>query len=148
MPKKELPKQFMSEKGAAAPFSTVNQIGNHFHFSGTIPELDENKKLVSADLESQTREVIEKIKKALSKLGLSPKDLFEVLIVFIGKDEEYALINKIYSQFLTEEGVEEKPNRMCYGVSWIPFGALVEIKFSAVRQPDEDGFISRPAGEQ
>lgn len=133
MPKKQIPEIF-KDPNSKLPYSAVNQIGNHFHFSGQIPNLDENKKLTSSDLAEQTREVLAKIKDMLDKCGLKANDMFDVIILFIGEADAYQTVNQVYAAWLEEEGAEDKPNRVAYGVAWLPFGASVEIKFNAVKQ--------------
>lgn len=132
MPKKQIPEGFKNPSGAL--FSPVLQIGNHFHFSGLVPNLDENKKPISTDLADQTREVLTKIKDGLSKCGLKPDDLFDVTISFIGQADEYNTINQVYADFLKTEDIEDPPIRFATAAAWLPFGVLVEFKVIAVKQ--------------
>jgi len=133
MPKKIIPEAFKGLNGGL-PYSEVIQVGNHFHFAGMVPNLDENKKLVSSDLAEQTREVLAKMKDKLAKCGLAPSDLLDVTIAFIGKGDEYKIINQEYSAWLKEENAGDKPIRFATAAAWLPFDALVEFKPIAVKQ--------------
>jgi 2-iminobutanoate/2-iminopropanoate deaminase len=133
MPKKQIP-EGLENPDSNVPFSSVLQIGNHFHLSGFVPAIGDDKKPISPDLADQTREVLAKIKNALTKCGLTPNDLFDITIIFLGSNDAYQAINQVYSAWLKDEGVEYKPIRFAYGVSWIPFDASVEIKAVAVKQ--------------
>ncbi len=128
MPKKQLP----IAADNSLPFSPVVQIGNHFHFSGTVPNLGEDKKPISGTLALQTEEVLAKMKKSLSDCGLSFNDLFHVTIMLSGSMDGYNEVNKIYSEALKE--VEIKPARKAFAVAGLPFGALIEIEYEAVKQ--------------
>lgn len=130
MPKKQIP---FEPEVSGLPFSPVVQIGNHFHFSGTLPAI-KDKKPVSQTLVEQTREVLEKMKAMLEKCGLSLNDIFHATIMLSGNMDGYDEVNAIYSETLKEAGAEIMPARKAFAVAGLPFGALIEIEYEAVKQ--------------
>jgi len=131
MPKKETVSSLLG--GNELPYSPVVKIGNHFHFSGVVPKLDHEHKLVSPDdIAEQTKQVLEKIAVLLKACGLAPKDVYSATVMLSGSMQYFALVNKLYSEFFAE--AEIKPRRKAFAVAGLPFDAMIEIEFDAVKQ--------------
>lgn len=129
MPKKTRP---FEVENPNLPYSPVVQIGNHFHFSGVVPKLGADNKPEAPTARLQAAEILWKMKSLLEKCGLTFNDLFHVTIMLSGSMEGYKSVNEEYSTALKD--VEIKPARKCFAVAGLPFGALVEIEFEAVKQ--------------
>lgn len=113
-------------------YSPVVQIGNHFHFSGVLPLLGTDNKPFSTTARQQALEILLKMEVLLKQCGLAFNDLFHATIMLNGSMDAYKEVNKVYSEALKD--VEIKPARKCFAVAGLPFGALVEIEFEAVKQ--------------
>ena len=87
-------------------------------------------------LEDQTREVLGKMRKLLTDCGLSFDHVFDVMILLHGGIDEkrYARVNEVYVEEMKADGVQDMPDRALFGVSSLPFGAEIEIKFKAVKE--------------
>ena len=129
MPKKEIPENAQS---TSMLYSPVVKIGNHFHFSGIIPDLDKGTTMITKSFIDQTNEVLNKMKKALKDCGLSFNDIFHVTVLLSGSMENFPQMNESYALAMNE--VEIKPARKACAVAGLPFGALIEIEFEAVKQ--------------
>ncbi len=131
MPKKETAAALTGRN--ELPYSPVVKIGNHFHFSGVIPNIDEHNKLISpGDIVGQTRQVLQKIGALLKACGLTPNDVYSATLMLNGSMEHFPLVNKLYSEFFAE--AEIKPRRKAFAVAGLPFDAMIEIEFDAVKQ--------------
>jgi 2-iminobutanoate/2-iminopropanoate deaminase len=114
------------------PYSPVVRIGNHFHFSGVIPSLRSDNVPQCPYAKGQAREIMVNMEYLLKKCGLTFNDLFHVTIMLSGSMDAYKDVNEVYSEALKD--VEIKPARKCFAVAGLPFGALVEIEFEALKQ--------------
>lgn len=129
MPKKVRPFEVENKN---LPYSPVVQIGNHFHFSGVLPLLGTDNKPLAVSAEQQSREILLKMEVLLKQCGLTFNDIFHATIMLAGSMEAYKGVNEAYSEQLKD--VEIMPARKCFAVAGLPFGALVEIEFEAVKQ--------------
>ena len=131
MPKKETLSSLLG--GNELPYSPVVKIGNHFHFSGIVPKLNYEHKLVSpGDIAEQTKQVLEKIAALLKGCGCTPNDIYSATVMLSGSMQHFALANKLYSEFFAE--AEVKPRIKAFAVAGLPFDAMIEIEFDAVKQ--------------
>ena len=131
MPRKERVDSLPCKEGS--PYSPVVVIGNHYHFSGIIPELNEEWKLISpGDITFQVEQVLEKMKNLLEKCGLSLNDVYSVTVMMSGSLAYFSTMNELYLRAFAD--VEIKPRRKAFAVVELPFHAMVEIEFDAVKQ--------------
>jgi len=130
MPKIETVDSINNEK---FPYSAVTKIGDYYHFSGVVPKLDKNNKLVSPGvIVNQTKEVLGKIVSLLKACGLSAKDIYGVTVMLVGTMDDFPEVNKIYAEFFTD--VKIKPRRKAFAVAALPFDSMIEIEVDAVKQ--------------
>ena len=129
MPKKVRPFEVENKK---LPYSPVVQIGKHFHFSGVLPALRSDNVPQCPYAKGQAREILEKMKDLLAKCDLTLDDVFHASVMLSGSMEAFKDINEEYCEAFKD--VEIMPARKCFAVAGLPFGALVEIEFEAIRQ--------------
>ncbi|MFA5163279.1 MAG: Rid family hydrolase [Patescibacteria group bacterium] len=129
MPKKEIVFTFPGDD--KLPYSTVVKIGDHYHFSGVVPEVSDGRLASPGDVESQINEVFKKIKHNLSLCGLRREDVYSATVMLSGSMQHFPLVNKIYSDFFN---VSIKPRRKAFAVAALPFGAEIEIEIDAIKQ--------------
>ncbi|MFA6391176.1 MAG: RidA family protein [Patescibacteria group bacterium] len=130
MPKKQKPAGILAMESVGQPFSTCVQIGNHFHFSGTVGRVVDGR--VVGDLEEQIEEIFTKMDSMLGVCELYPDDVFSATILLAGDMSGYGLVNTSWNLFF--RSAEIMPRRKAYAVSALPFDALIEIEFDAVKQ--------------
>ncbi len=119
------------DQNSQLPYSVCVKLGDINYFSGTLPNIGNDKKLISIDVSEQTRQIIAKMKKYLEECRLSLNDVFGVTIMLKSMDD-YTVVNEIYAEAFKD--VLIKPRRKTFGVAGLPFGALIEIEFEASPQ--------------
>ncbi len=130
MPKKEI---ISSLQNKDLPYSPVVKIGNHYHFSGLVPDINAAKQLSSpGDIITQTGQIITKMTALLNVCGLSLNDVYSVTIMLSGSMEHFATVNKLYVGAFS--AVEIMPRRKAFAVVALPYDAMIEIEFDAVKQ--------------
>ena len=130
MPKKEAVPELVDPE---LPFSKVIKIGIHYHFSGTLPDIDDGH-TTTEDLAEQAQQTLANMKKLLAACGLTPNDVYDVDIMLSGPRTDMLITDPIYVRFLDDENVEIRPIRRCGGWTWIPGDAKIEIQFAAIKQ--------------
>ena len=108
---------------AIGPYSQAINAGGRIFTSGQIPINPATGEIVAGGIEDQTRQVLENLKAVLNAAG---SDLSCVLkaTVFIKDMNEFALVNKVYSEYFTAP----YPARSCVEVARLPKDARVEIE--------------------
>jgi enamine deaminase RidA (YjgF/YER057c/UK114 family) len=130
MPKKVKPAGILAMETATQPFSTCVQIDDHFYYSGTVGKIVDGK--VVGDLEEQITEIFTKMVRMLAASELDPNDVYSATILLAGDMSGYGLLNLSWSTFF--QSAEIMSRRMAYAVAALPFDALIEIGFEAVKQ--------------
>jgi len=130
-----------------APYSPVVKIGNHYYFSGVIPNVvGIEKKPESPDnIEEQTRQVLAKIRNLLAKCGLTANDIYGVTLLLAGSTKNLSKVNEIYLELWPDHGHDILPRRKAFAVEELPFGVMIEIEFEAINQKEWE---KHPAGDQ
>ncbi len=138
MPKKTKPAAIAEMEAPGQPYSTCVQVGNHFHFSGTIGIVENGRMKSDGNFQEQVVEVLQKMIDQLIAAGLAPDDVHSatVMIVSNNPDRDYAFLNDRWGIAFGPNPSGVKPRRKAFGVAWLPFGALVEIEFDAVKQSE------------
>jgi len=116
------------------PFSPAVQTNHRINFSGILPDLWDGQP-VSPDITGQVFSAMDKIKGFLDQCHRTLNDIYEVTIMIQAAsqeefDERYHEVNIAYTEWLgtAQPAVEIMPVRKAFGVSFLPFGALVEIQ--------------------
>lgn len=130
------------------PFQPVVIIGKHYHFSSVIPIVFQGGEdpACKGGIARQTEQVFGKIKTLLNDCGLSINDVYDVRILLKGSMGYFDFVSSFYSKFFAE--AEVKPIGEIFAVAELPFGALIQIKFDAIKQCDQDGFDKHKASWQ
>ncbi len=113
---------------AIGPYSVAVQTDTFVFCSGQIGLDPLTGELVGADVESQTRQVLNNLKSVLDAAG-SSLDKVVKTTVFLKDMADFAKMNAIYSEFFSST----LPARSSVAVAGLPKGALVEIEVTALR---------------
>lgn len=105
---------FLSGQGCRDPLSGIE--------SGIT--LDNNGKVSSYDIETQTHGCIKNMQRVLNAAGLTLEDLVDIT-VFLADMKDFAAYNKVYSQYFT---FSEPPSRTTIAVAALPGRNFIEIK--------------------
>lgn len=125
------PREIITTKeapGAIGPYSQAVRVRNMLYLSGQIALDVQTGKLVQGGIEAQTEQVLQNIKKVLQTAGFSLRDVVQSQ-VFLADLNDYAAMNKVYSQHFTER----PPARAAVQVARLPLDALVEIMVTAAK---------------
>lgn len=111
---------------AIGPYSHANMAGDLIFVSGQLPI--RAGELVADDPADAARAAMENIGAILKEAG---SDFDHVLrcTVYLTDLSNFAAVNEVYAEFFSEH----YPARVCFEVSGLPKGALVEIDAIAVK---------------
>lgn len=110
------------------PYSQGVEANGLVFFSGQIAIDPSVGKIVAADVEGQTRQVLKNIESLLAAASLTPADVVKTT-VFIKNIADFGKVNALYAKLFASQA----PARSCVEVSALPAGALVEIEIVAAR---------------
>lgn len=110
-----------------APYTPAIAAGGFLFLSGQIA-LDEQGNLHTADIDTETRKVMENLGNLLKAAGLGYDHLVKVTI-FLSDMAHYAAVNEVYGSYFTDA----PPAREAVAVKGLPRGVNVEISGIAVR---------------
>jgi 2-iminobutanoate/2-iminopropanoate deaminase len=111
---------------AIGPYSQAIQIGDFIYTSGQIPINPKTGEIVSAEIEDQTRQVLDNIKAVLSEANSSLENVIKTT-VFVKDLKDFVVVNKIYGEYF----LKPFPARSCVEVSRLPKDVLIEIEVIA-----------------
>ena len=117
---------------APAPIGPYNQavlIGNTLYTSGQIALHPTTGELITSDIETETRQVMENMKAVLNATGMDFEDVVKTTI-FIMNMDDFARINSVYGSYLNEQTA---PARETVQVARLPKNVNVEISMIAVK---------------
>ena len=100
--------------------------GDRVYSSGQIPLDPKTGKLVSGDIATQTRQVLENLKAVLEAAG-SRLELVCKSTVFVTNLADFATINQVYGSYFPAA----PPARSTVQVAALPLGAAIEIEVVA-----------------
>ncbi|WP_185871661.1 Rid family detoxifying hydrolase [Blattabacterium cuenoti] len=123
-------KKFSIEKVPSyGPYNTCVLVGNLLFVSGQIAMDKNTNKLVSDNIEIETKKVMENINIILSENGIGFQDVIKTSIFVINMNF-FAKINNVYSRFFCKENY---PTRDFIQVSGLPKNANIEISLIAYK---------------
>ena len=108
---------------AIGPYSQAVRAGQFVFCSGQIGMDPATGKLIGADIESQTRQVMQNLRSVLTAARLDLNHVAKTTI-FLVNLEDFSKVNEIYGA----EFGEHKPARATVQVGRLPLGALIEIE--------------------
>src|SRR6266511_5688735 len=119
---------FTSEAPAAiGPYSQGIRTGRFLFCSGQIPLDPESGEIVSGDIATQTRRVLDNIGAVLKAEGLAFENIVKTTI-FLTDLADFQTVNETYGSYFKQQ----PPARSTVQVSALPKGANVEIEVIAV----------------
>ena len=116
------------------PYSPGIRAGDYLFISGQIPINMETRKLAGADIQSQTRQVLQNIQYLVEAAGASMGHIVKTTI-FLSNLEDFKAMNEVYQTFF----VLDPPARSCVEVSRLPYNSLIEIEAVVYYQKPKSG---------
>jgi 2-aminomuconate deaminase len=127
----------ISEKAPepVGPYPHARKVGNLLFLSGVGPRqrgsqeipgvrLDENKNILSYNLEVQCRSVFQNVRLILEASGSRWENLVDVTVFLTNMKDDFALYNKIYAEYFTGN----QPCRTTVEVNALPTPIAIELK--------------------
>lgn len=108
------------------PYSQGIMTGDFLFISGQVGIDPVVNKLISDNIEEQTRQVMTNHKNILEAAGMDFSNVVRCTIL-LASIEDFPVVNRIYGQFFKEN----PPSRETAEVSRLPLDALVEISMIA-----------------
>ena len=111
---------------AIGPYSQAVRSGNFLFCSGQIPLDPASGQIISGDIATQTRRVLDNIGAVLKAEGLTFENIVKTTI-FLTDLGDFQTVNEIYGSYFKQN----PPARSTVQVSGLPKGANVEIEVIA-----------------
>lgn len=108
------------------PYSQAIRAGDFVFTAGQIPLDPATGRLVSEDIQAQTRQVLINLEAVLESAGTSLNQAVKTT-VFLTDLNDFAAVNKIYAEYFPKT----PPARSAVQVGALPAGARVEIEVVA-----------------
>lgn len=105
------------------PYSQAVAAGNMLYTSGQIALHPETGELVTGDIETETKQVMENMKAVLEAAGTTFENVIKSTI-FISNMDDFAKINTVYGAYFNEKTA---PARETVQVAKLPKNVNVEI---------------------
>ena len=123
-------KIIFTEKAPApiGPYSQAVVAGNVLYTSGQIALHPETGELITSDIETETKQVMENMKAVLDAAGTSFENVIKSTI-FISNMDDFAKINGVYGSYFNESSA---PARETVQVARLPKNVNVEISMIAI----------------
>ena len=112
---------------AIGPYSQAVKTEKMVFVSGQLPLDPTNGALVQDDIQTETRQVMENLKKVLEASGSSLEQVLKTTL-YVTNMDDFPLINEAYGEFFPEN----PPARACVEVSRLPKGANFEVEAVAL----------------
>ena len=125
-------------------FPHAKRAGNLLFLSGIGPRtrgskeipgvtLDDQRNIVSYDIEAQCHAVFENVRLVLEDAGASWNDIVDVTVFLTDMKKDFAVYNRIYPQYFAGPG-KPNPTRTTVEVGALPTPIAIELKvIAAVR---------------
>jgi 2-iminobutanoate/2-iminopropanoate deaminase len=124
-------KKIIFTENAPAPIGPYNQAvltGNTLYTSGQIAIDPKTGELVTANIETETRQVMQNMKAVLEAAGMTFENVVKTSI-FIMNMNDFGTINTVYGSYFNEKTA---PARETVQVACLPKNLNVEISMIAV----------------
>ena len=124
-------KNIIFTENAPAPIGPYNQavlVGNTLYTSGQIAINPKTGELVTANIEAETKQVMENMKAVLKAAGMTFENVVKTSI-FIMNMGDFGTINPVYGSYFNEKTA---PARETVQVACLPKNVNVEISMIAV----------------
>lgn len=124
-------KNIIFTENAPAPIGPYNQavlVGNTLYTSGQIAINPKTGELVTANIEAETKQVMENMKAVLEAAGMTFENVVKTSIFIINMGD-FGTINTVYGSYFNEKTA---PARETVQVACLPKNVNVEISMIAV----------------
>lgn len=111
------------------PYSQAVLTGNTLYTSGQIALHPKTGELITDDIETETKQVMENMKAVLDAAGMDFENVIKATI-FISNMNDFAKINGVYGSYFNEKTA---PARETVQVACLPKNVNVEISMIAVK---------------
>ena len=132
----------IESKNAPEPIGSyphARQVGNFLFLSGVGPrergkkeipgvELDENRKIISYDIEVQCHSVFNNVKMILEDAGSSWDKLIDVTVFLTNMKDDFIKYNQLYGEYFKEN----QPCRTTVEITSLPTPIAIELKCIAI----------------
>ncbi|TFG82236.1 MAG: RidA family protein [Erysipelotrichales bacterium] len=108
---------------AIGPYSPALKLGDFVYLSGQLPLDPQSGKIVGADIQEQTYQVLKNIEAVLSEMNLETRHIVKTT-VFLSDLADFDAMNEIYATYFAQP----YPARSCVQVCALPKGAKIEIE--------------------
>ena len=112
---------------AIGPYSQAVRSGNFLFCSGQIPLDPKSGQIVSGDIATQTRRVLDNIGAVLKAEGLTFENIVKTTI-FLTDLGDFQTVNETYGSYFKQQ----PPARSTVQVAALPKGAKIEIEVIAI----------------
>jgi 2-iminobutanoate/2-iminopropanoate deaminase len=112
---------------AIGPYSQAIRAGNFLFLSGQIPLDPRTGELIRGDIQQQTQQVLENIRRVLESQNLGMEDVVKVTI-FLKNIGDFNQVNEVYGTYFPSS----PPARSTVGVAGLPKDAEIEIEAIAL----------------
>lgn len=110
------------------PYSQAVSAGGFVFLSGQIALNPTTGELVTADIKTETKQVMDNIRAILNEAGLDFENIVKTSI-FLMDMQNFAQVNEIYGTYFTDNF----PARETVQVAGLPKGVNVEITVTAIK---------------
>ena len=110
------------------PYSQAVMAGNFLFLSGQIAINPSNGELISDDIKTETKQVMENIKAVLIEAGVDFSSIVKTSI-FLKDMQNFAQVNEVYGAYFTDQF----PARETVQVAGLPKNVNVEISVTAFK---------------
>ncbi len=124
-------KTIINTQNAPAPIGPYSQAvaaGNFIFLSGQIALNPATGQLVTDDIKTETKQVMENIKAILVEAGINFDNIIKTSI-FLTDMQNFAQVNEVYGTYFSEQF----PARETVQVAGLPKGVNVEITVTALK---------------
>jgi 2-iminobutanoate/2-iminopropanoate deaminase len=124
-------KTIINTTNAPAPIGPYSQAviaGNLIFVSGQVPIDPSTNEVVTGDIKTETKQVMENIKAILVEAGIDFSNIVKTSI-FLTSMQDFAQVNEVYGTFFTSDF----PARETVQVSALPKNVNVEISIIALK---------------
>jgi len=107
----------------------LSGVGPRKRGSKTIPgvELDDNKKIVAYDIETQCRSVFDNVRYILEDAGSAWENIVDVTVFLTNMKDDFDTYNRIYAEYFREN----LPCRTTLEINCLPTPIAIELKVIA-----------------
>jgi 2-iminobutanoate/2-iminopropanoate deaminase len=120
------------------PYSPAVRAGDFIFVSGQVPVDPATQQLISGDIATETRRVLENVRGVLAGCGATMQDVVKCT-VFLADSKDFAAMNAVYAEFFGEA----KPARATVVTGFAVPGIKVEIEAIAYQPRPADAVSTK-----